>query len=142
MIAIYERKTQEHPREWEPLHHRKDFRVRFSVRSPGIKLGKRGGNYRAPRYPRHLIPQKGDKVIPGSIVDLVCDTYQPIYLEKVIGFDFWGWNDLTFIARPVFWFGKLAKVVLVGVRYEDRHLLQPQIASVSPVVVARSFQLI
>jgi len=142
IIAIYERNTQEHPQEWEPLYHREDFRVRYAVRSPDIKLGRCRGNYRSPRYPRHLIPKKGDKVIPGSIVDLVCDTRQPVYLEKVTGFDFWGWNDLAFIARPVFWFGKLAKIVLVGVRYQDRHLLQPQIKNVSPAVKGRSYQLI
>jgi len=112
------------------------------VRSPSIKLGRRRGNYRSPRYPRHLIPKRGDKVILGSIVDLVCDTCKPVYLEKVTGFDFWGWNDLTVLARPVFWFGKLVKIVLVGVRHEDRHLIQPQIKRVSPAVVARSYQLI
>ncbi len=142
IIAIYERNAQDHLQEWEQLHHRQDFRVRCAVRSPGIKLGRRGWNYRSPRYPRHLIPKRGDKVIPGSIVDLVCDTCQPVYLEKVTGFDFWGWDDLSFIARPVFWFGKLVKIVLVGVRHEDRHLIQPQIKRVSPAVVARSYQLI
>jgi hypothetical protein len=142
IIAIYERNTQEHPQEWGLARHRENFRVRCAVRSPGIKLGRRGVNYRSPRYPRHLIPKRGDKVTPGSIADLVCDTCQAVYLERVIGFDLWGWNELACLARPVLWFGKLAKIVLVAVRYQDRQLIQPQVDCISHYTKAISYQLI
>ncbi len=141
IIAVYERKSQKNPREWG-IHDRDSFLINCAVRSPGIKLGRRGPNYRGPRYPRHLIPKRKDKIIPESIADLVCDTCKPVYLEKATGFDFWGWNDLSFIARPVFWYGKLAKIVLVGVRYEDRHVLQPQLEQVNPIIKQWSHQLI
>ena len=31
-------------------------------------------------------------------------------------------------ARPVIWYGKLAKIVLVAVPYRDRAVLRPQLA--------------
>jgi len=141
IIAVYERKSQENPREWG-IHDRDSFLINCTVRSPGIKLGPRGLNYRSPRYPRHLMPKKHDKVVPESIVDLVCNTCKPVYLEKATGFDFWGLNDLSFIAQPVFWYGKLAKIVLVGVKYEDRLVLQPQLDRVNPIIKQQSHQLI
>jgi len=142
LIAIYERNEPERDVSLWGDCSRETFQAKYVVKTPGIKISKKSWRIEAPSYPRHLLPKKGDKIIPGSVVDLVCNTCQPVYLERVTGFDFWGWNDLSVLARPVFWFGKLAKIVLVGVRYENRQLLQPQIALVSPDVVARSYQLI
>jgi hypothetical protein len=88
------------------------------------------------------MPKKEDNIQPESIADWVCNTCKPVYLEKATGFDFWGWNDLSFIAQPVFWYGKLAKIVLVGVKYKDRLVLQPQLDRVNPIIKQWSHQLI
>jgi hypothetical protein len=64
------------------------------------------------------------------------------YLQRVTGFDLWGANDLTFVAQPVLWFGKLAKVVLVGVRYKDRKILNAQLEQIAPVMIGESYQVI
>ena len=63
-------------------------------------------------------------------------------LQRVIGFDLWGSNDLTFVGQPVLWFGKLAKVVLVGVRYKDRRILNAQLEQIAPVMIGESYQII
>lgn len=42
-------------------------------------------------------------------------------------FDLLGTNDMALLARPVYWYGKLAKVILVGVRQKDCHLLHKQV---------------
>jgi len=64
-------------------------------------------------------------------------------LKRAVGFDLWGLNDLSFVAQPVEWFGKLAKVVLVGVRYKDSHLLEAQRNGLhKPTVIEESYQVI
>ncbi len=152
MVMIYERMEQGEPDEWGFCTPEK-FEVRYSVRTKGIKLGTKGGvwlpggrlrgpNYRAPRYPWHLIPKSGDAVLPNSIVCEVINTVQCHCVQRVTGFDLWGLNDLTFIAKPVLWFGKLAKVVLVGVRYKDKGMLNTQLKHIVPVIVDESYQVI
>lgn len=152
MIMIYERMEQGQPNEWGFCTPDK-FEVRYSLRTRGIKLGTRGGvwlpggrprgpNYRAPRYPWHLIPKPGDTILPNSVAYGVINTARCHYLERVTGFDLWGLNDLTFVARPVYWYGKIAKVILVGVRYKDRRLIDPQLKKLSPVRIDESYQVI
>ena len=152
MVMIYERMEQGEPNEWGFCTPDK-FEVRYSLRTKGIKLGTRGGvwlpggrlrgpNYRAPRYPWHLIPKSGDAVLPNSVVYEVVSTARCHCLERVTGFDLWGLNDLTFVAQPVHWFGKLAKVILVGVRYKDRELLDTQLKNLYPVRIDESYQVI
>ncbi|MCL0091358.1 hypothetical protein M1N57_00590 [Dehalococcoidales bacterium] len=102
----------------------------------------RGPNYRAPRYPWHLIPKYGDEVTPNSLAFEVINTGRCHCLKKATGFDLWGFNDLTFVAQPVRWFGKLAKVILVGVRFKDRQLLDAQLNGLCPVMIDESYQLI
>jgi len=152
MVTIYERMEQGKPSEWSSCTPDR-FEVRYSVRTTGIKLGTRGGVllpggrlrgpiYRGPRYPGHLIPKIGDGVLPNSIVCQVINTAQCHCLQRVTGFDLWGSNDFTFVAQPVLWFGKLAKVVLVGVRYKDRRILNAQLEQIAPVMIGESYQVI
>jgi hypothetical protein len=64
-------------------------------------------------------------------------------LYKATGFDLWGDNDLSFIAKPVHWYGKLAKIILVGVRYKDSQLLETQREGLyKPFKFLESYQLI
>lgn len=152
MVMIYERMEEEDPREWGFCTPDK-FQIRYSPRTRGVKLGTRGGiwlpggrlrgpNYRAPRYPWHLIPKRGDGVAPDSLALKVVNAQGCLFLRKVTGFDLWGLNDLTFIAQPVRWYGKLAKVVLVGVRSKDNQILQPHLDRLRPIVIDESYQLI
>lgn len=153
IVVIYERMEDEHPRKWGFCTADK-FMVRYSPRTRGIRLGTMGGNwlqggrprgpnYRAPRYPWHLIPKKGDGVKPNSLAMEVVNTGRCACLGRATGFDFWGLNDLSFVAQPVKWFGKLAKVVLVGVRCKDTQLLEMQRGSLhKPTLIEESYQVI
>ena len=152
IVTIYERTEQGDPDEWGSCTPDK-FEAKYSARTKGVKLGTKGGvwlpggrlrgpNYKAPRYPWHLIPKAGDRVLPNSIVCRVINTNQCHCVQRVTGFDLWGSNDLTFIAQPILWFGKLAKVVLVGVRYKDRGMLDTQLKNIVPVTVKESYQII
>ena len=42
-------------------------------------------------------------------------------------FDLLGNNDIMLLARPIFWYVRLAKVILVAVRKKDYYLLQKQV---------------
>jgi uncharacterized protein (DUF2237 family) len=153
MVMIYERTEEGDPREWSFCAPEK-FVIRYSPRTKGIRLGTQGGswtqggrprgpNYRAPRYPWHLIPKKGDGIMPDSLAMKVVSTEGCCCLQKATGFDLWGLNDLVFIAQPVKWFGKLAKVVLVGVRFKDSQLLEVQRDGLhKPTVIEESYQVI
>jgi hypothetical protein len=153
MAMIYERVEEGDPRNWGFCTPEK-FMVMYSPRTKGIKLGTRGGswtqggrprgpNYKAPRYPRHLIPKKGDSVSPNSLAMEVINTGRCFCLKRATGFDLWGLNDLSFVAQPVSWFGKLAKVVIVGVRYKDSQLLEVQRNGPrKPTVIEKSYQVI
>ena len=153
IVIIYERTEDGDPRTWSFCTPEK-FAVRYSPRTKGIRLGTKGGvwlpggrlrgpNYRAPRYPWHLIPKKGDSVKPNSLAMEVVTTGGCCCLQKASGFDLWGLNDLVFIAQPVNWFGRLAKVVLVGVRYKDSQLLKAQKDSLKKItMIEESYQVI
>ena len=151
-VTIYERTEQGEPSKWGFCTPER-FKVRYRARTKGIKLGTKGGdwlkggrvrgpNYRAPRYPWHLMPKLGDTVPSKSVVREVIDTAKCHYVKRVTGFDLWGFNDLTFTAQPVQWYGKIAKVVLVGVRYNDRSLLDAQLNNLYPIRIQQSYQVI
>jgi hypothetical protein len=73
----------------------------------------------------------------------VINTGRCFCLKRATGFDLWGLNDLSFVAQPVSWFGKLAKVVIVGVRYKDSQLLEVQRNGPrKPTVIEKSYQVI
>lgn len=93
-------------------------------------------------YPANLVPQRGEPVPPESVVRRVIETGGSHYLKRVAGFDLWGLNDLAFIAQPVWWYGRLAKVVLVGVRAADSRLLDTQSEGLSPMVIESSYQIV
>ena len=137
--AIYQRTGG--PRQWDAAQQvedstqRADFHVGCAVYSSGLRLGKKG-------YPAHLMPRKKDRVLPGSIVELALQTGRPVLLKRATGFDAGGEKDLTFLARPVSWFSKPAKVILEGMRLEDSHILEAQARPLHPQVVEQSHQLI
>lgn len=118
-----------------------DFRV-VAAGSTKKLLGRkrrlRNGSALMP--PHVFFPQTGDEVQAGSIVEQAIVTGRPVYVEKVSGLDLWGGRDMTFIAQPVMWYGVIAKVVLVGLRIEDSHLIQAQLQRCQPWVIPQRFQ--
>ena len=135
-VAIYKRLGKKSPYPGE-------FRVYDSVRSKKIRLGNRGFDYRPLRYPRHLMPKRGDKPSIGSLVEKVIEQRTAYFLERVEGFDFWHYNDLSALLRPVkATNGKVIRVILVGTRFNDRSYLEPQLIKIKPITIKNSFQYI
>ena len=153
IVAIYERQEPEsNPDSWSHLSSG-TFTVQYALRTRGIKLGRRGGrrlengswsraNYRAPRYPGHLIPGRGDRIVSESVAYHVIRLGHPVYLNLAWGFDFWGFNELCALGLPVIWGGKIAKVVLVAMRRSHSHLLAPSVRALDPWVMRDSFQIL
>ena len=130
--AIYHRRGD--PKQW-PAGGPADFHVGCAVYTSGLRLGKQG-------YPGHAMPKKKDRVLPGSIVELSLQTGRPVLLRKATGFDSSGEKDLTFLARPVFWFNQPSKLILEGMKLADGHVLEAQARGLHPKVIAESHQLI
>lgn len=138
LVAIYNLlgKRTKHPGE---------FRAVVSIRSDHLILGYRTFRYKLPRSPHHLLPTRGDRPSFGSLVEKTISQRRPYYLEKVTGLDFWHYNDLSVLMRPVK--GKtenqgVNKVILVGMRHSHRSFLQPQLNLVKPVTINETYQLI
>jgi len=141
MVAIYERVEEGKPNEWGPCCP-DGFVVTYAPRTQGFRpglLARRSGNG-GPRYMAHLLPQRGDGVSASSIAFKVIQNGRCHYLNRLSGFDLWGDSDLAFIAQPVWWFGHLAKVILVGVRAKDGHLLDVQVDGLNPLMVSETCQ--
>jgi hypothetical protein len=148
LFAIYERNEPERDTSLWGDCRREKFQAKYVAKTPGIRISRKRWGIRAPSYPRHLLPQRGDKVAPGSLVDDIINGAGPLYIERVWGFDLWGFNDLACLAVPVFWrrkntFGAvLAKVILTVMPYEQATLLEPQLQKLKPDVIPERFQLI
>lgn len=132
MCAIYRRKGK--IESWENPQ-REDFQVGCAVYTSGLRIGK--GNYL-----RQLVPKVKDLVAPASIADRVIQLGKPLLAERVTGFDSRRERDLTVLARPVFWQGKLGKVVLVAVRYCDGYVLQAQAERLNHEVIRQTARLV
>ena len=128
LITIYDRQSDGEPHHWSFDCCSGDFCAHCVVKTPGIRLSKskRRANFRSYLFPRRLFPVRGDRPAPGFIVDEVIVTKRPIYYENAV-FDLLGDNDVSILARPVFWYGRLAKVILIAVRRKDSYLLQKQV---------------
>lgn len=132
LITIYDRQSDGEPHHWSFDCCSGDFCAHCVVKTPGIRLSrsKRRANFRSYLFPRRLFPVRGEKPAPGFIVDEVITTKRPIYYETAV-FDLLGDNDISMLARPVFWYGRLAKVILIIVRKKDSYLLQKQVVGLA-----------
>ena len=126
-IAIYERNSEGEPNEWSFECCSNDFTAKYVVKTRGIRLGmsKKHANFKANRLPRRLFPVRDETPAIGFIIDEVVKKNQPIYWERAI-FDLMGDNDMSLLARPVYWYGRIAKVILVAIRRKDSYLLEKQ----------------
>ncbi len=118
LVVIYDRCEEGEPSTWKEANDASLFRVAVAVRTRGFSVMPKGYGH-APR--RHA------PVLQGSAAWRVVQSGGPVLVERVAGCDLWGPGDLTVVARPVRWYGKLAKVALVAVPYRDRQLLEPQL---------------
>jgi hypothetical protein len=148
LIAIYERIEAERDISLWGDCSREKFQAKYVAKTPGIRISRRRWALRGPCYPRYLMPKRGDKVVPGGVVDEIINGAGPIYIERVWGFDLWGFNDLSCLAVPVLWRrgnpsgAVLAKVILTVMPCEQAILLEPQLQRIKPQVIPERFQFI
>jgi hypothetical protein len=112
ICVVYQRSGK--PEEWEPPQ-REDFYLAYSGYTSGLNFALK------------------DKPKRGSIVDQVIETQSPVFLPQAKV----GGKDLTFLARPVLWSRKLAKVILIGTSFEDGYILEEQASPLHPKLVFR-----
>ena len=122
LTLLYERHAHGALHQWAPAPMAEALRASVVAPTPSFSR-------RTPRSER--LPQRGRPPARGSVAGRVVQTGQPIYVERVNGCALAYPDDLTVAARPVTWQGKLAKVVLVAVPYQDRSVLLPQLGQAS-----------
>jgi len=89
------------------------------------------------------LPRRGEGIVPGTLAWLAAKQRRSVYVERMAPFDFFGGEDLAMLARPVVWSGSgVAKIIIVGVRCDQRELLTPQLVRVEHEVIsqARGFE--
>jgi hypothetical protein len=128
MIAIYDRNGNGDPQQLDLFCCPEDFYVSCLVKTPGIRLSKSKAhaNFKSYLWPRRLFSVVGEEPAPGFIVDEVINEDGPVYYQE-IRFDLLGANAMSLLARPVHWFGRLAKIIVVAVRQKDSYLLEKQL---------------
>lgn len=125
LAVLYERKEPGGPDRWKPVPSPEDFRATVVARTPGFRLR----TVKKPmRYLRGYLPRRGAPPAQCSVAERVILTGRPAFVERVSGYDLWHADDVTVAARPVFWYGKLARVSLVAVPHWDRSVLKPQLS--------------
>ena len=125
LAVVYEHKEKEDPRHWPPIATLGDFTAKVVARTPGFRLRLQK---RPLSYLRRLLPRRGVPPAPGSVAERVMLTGRPVYVERVSGYDLWRNDDVTVAARPVIWYGRVAKIAVVAVPYRDRSVLAPQLS--------------
>ena len=111
MVVLYEREERGDPAGWTgPIV----LRARVVKRTAGfgplrsrLLNGRQGG-----------MPRKEKAMPAGSLAEQAAHSDRPEYAEA---------DGLAAIAKPVFWKGRLAKVIVVAVPWEHRQALEPQL---------------
>ena len=124
LAVLYQRKEQGEPSSWCPAPEASDFKASVVVRTPGFGVrtsrmlcGVRGG-----------MPRWGSVPYIGSMAARVALAGGFGYAEEEPG---GGDGDIAVAARPVIWYGRIAKVAVVAVPYGDRRILSPQLSGVA-----------
>ena len=139
LSVLYERDEEGEPWEWDPNPSPEIFTAKVVARTPGFRL-------RTQRRPlsalRGLLPRRDDSPAPGSVAERVILTGKPVYVERVSGYDLWRNDDVTVAARPVSWYGRVAKIALIAVPYRDRSVLTPQLGHAPFERISRAYQVL
>ena len=124
LAVLYQRKEQGEPSSWCPAPEASDFKASVVVRTPGFGVrtsrmlcGVRGG-----------MPRWGSVPYIGSLAARVALAGGFGYAEEEPS---GGDGDIAVAARPVIWYGRIAKVAVVAVPYGDRRILSPQLSGVA-----------
>ena len=122
LAVLYEREGEQ-PTAWPEQPAPGEFRASAVVRTPGF--GERSSPLLCGSRGRIPLPDRPPS--PGSLAERVILTGGAEYAEAEPGRDRTGRGGLAVVVRPVFWHGRLAKVVLVAVPYEHRLALASQV---------------
>ena len=111
MVVLYEREERGDPAGWTgPAVLRARVAKRtagFGPRRSRLLNGRRGG-----------MPRKEKALPAGSLAERAAHSGLPEYAEE---------DGVAAVARPVFWKGRLAKVMVVAVPWGHRRTLEPQL---------------
>lgn len=124
-LACFIYQPDGNPRDENGLH--RVFRVACAASTAGMRR----------RYPRRLLPRRKQAAQTGSIVDTAMNTGRSVLLERAGNSDPEGSQAPAFLARPVFWFKRPAKVILQAMPMEDRHFLETQAGRIDAKVMNR-----
>ncbi len=139
LAVLYERQGHRDPHKWAERPSPEEFTATVVARTPGFRL-------RTVKRPlsilRGMLPRRGYPPAQYSVAERVILTGEPVYVERVTGYDLWNADDITVAARLVKWHGRLAKIALVAVPYRDRKVLAPQLSRVSFEHISHAHQVI
>ena len=121
-VVLYQRRA-ENPAAWPEPAEPGEFRASAVVRTPGF--GERSSPLLCGSRGRMPLPDRPPS--PGSLAEAVILTGRAQYAEAGPRRDRTGRGGLAVAARPVYWHGRLAKVVALAVPYEHRTALAPQL---------------
>ena len=111
LVVLYEREERGDPEGWtEPPTLRAGVAKRtagFAARRSPLLNGWRGG-----------MPHRSKALPAGSLAERAAQSGRAEYAEE---------DGVAAIASPVFWKGRLAKVIVVAVPWERRSVLEPQL---------------
>ena len=114
LAVLYERNGQGDPACWSSPTRLADLRVTvikrttdFGTHGSRLLNGWRGG-----------IPRKGKTLSAGSLAEETARSGRPEYAES---------DGIAVAATPVLWKGRLAKVIVVAVPWEQRQMLEAQL---------------
>ena len=111
LVVLYEREERGDPEGWtDPPTLRAGVVKRtagFGARRSPLLNGRRGG-----------MPHKGKALPAGSLAEGAAKSGRAEYAEE---------DGVAAIATPVHWKGRLAKVIVVAVAWENRSVLKPQL---------------
>ena len=114
LVVVYERPDRRDPARWPAGDDVAALRVKVVRRTAGLGpprsqlvTGRRSG-----------VPNKGKRIPTGSLAELAAHSGRAEYAEA---------DGLAVVARPVYWKGRLAKMIIVAVPSAYRAALAPQV---------------
>ena len=122
LAVLYERRSRD-PGAWPERPSPGEFRATAVVRTPDF------GERHSPLLcgSRGRTPLPGRPPSPGSLAEGVIITGRAEYAEAEPSGNRCGGDGVAVAARPVIWHGRLAKISLVAVPWEQRDALGPQL---------------
>ena len=118
LTVLYEHPNRRDPAEWPAGDDLAALRVKVVRRTAGFGPSRS----RLINGRRSGVPGKSKPVPPGCLAELAAQSRSLEYAEA---------DGFAVVARPVYWKGRLAKLLIVAVPYGERGALLPQLSAVS-----------